>query len=628
VVGVMPPGFGYPSRDQELWAPLANEMTGVPRDARFMQAVARLAPGVEVGTARASLDVVTARLAAAYPDTNKGWGARLVPAHEALVGPVRPTLLVLSGAVGIVLLIACANVANLLLARASAREREVAVRTALGASRWRLARQFVAENMVLAGAGGAFGLLLGRIGIAVLHRVAPDDIPRLEDAGLDPAVLGFALAVSLLTGLVLGVVPALRASQKAPRAALQEGERTSRVRARLRTALVVAQMALALSLLAGGGLLVQTLRNLLNVPLGFEAERLLSLNVFLGPPRYRELAPQYAFVRDTIAAIEQVPGVVSAGTVSQLPLAEGPVRLKLAIDGRPLDRAEAPVAAFRAVSPSYFATMGMPVRHGRSLMERDAGTAPLVVVVNEAMARRLWPGESPLGRRIRFLNDPVVAGVTRWHEVVGVVGDVKSRSLDAGEEAVAYVPYAQRVVPFVRGVSLVVRTAADPAALLPAVRRAVLGLDPELPVFDARPLDDVVAESVAGRRFQAVLLQAFAGLALLLAAVGVYGVLSDAVGRRTREIGIRMALGAQPRQVLRLVLGEGMTLALGGLALGVPAALVLARTLKSFLFGVAPGDPRTLAAVSLLLAAAALVASYLPARRATRVDPMVALRAE
>jgi putative ABC transport system permease protein len=623
VVGVMPPGFSYPTREQEMWAPLANEMLGVPRDARFMSALGRLAPGGDVKAVQASLDVVTARLAGAHPATNRGWSARVVSAHESLVGPVRPALLVLAGAVGIVFLIACANVANLLLARASAREREVAVRTALGASRWRLARQFMAENLVLALAGGALGIVLGRLGVAVLQRLSPGDIPRLEEAGLDLAVLGFALAVSLLAGLLLGLVPVVRASRAAPRASLGEGDRTAGTRSRLRSSLVVVQMALALTLLVGGGLLVQTVRNLLSVPPGFESRRLLSLNVFLTPPRYRALEPQHAWVRQAVAAVERLPGVVSVATVSQLPLSDGPVRLKMAVEGRPFDRADAPAAAFRAVSPAFFATMGIPLLAGRVPAETDAETAPLVVAVNQAMVRRLWATESPLGHRIRFVNEEP----PRWYEVVGVVGDVKSRGLDAEEEPAAYVPFAQRMVPFVRGVSLVVRTAGEPMAQLPAIRNALLGVDAEQPVFGVRTLDEVLSRSVAGRRFQAVLLQAFAGLALLLSVIGIYGVLSDAVGRRTREIGVRMALGAQPAQVLRLILGEGMALALFGLALGLPASLALARTLKSFLFGITPGDPRTLVALSVVLALSALLAAYIPARRATRVDPMTALRA-
>ena len=392
-------------------------------------------------------------------------------------------------------------------------------------------------------------------------------------------------------------------------------------------------MALALTLLVGGGLLVQTVRNLLSVPPGFESRRLLSLNVFLTPPRYRALEPQHAWVRQAVAAVERLPGVVSVATVSQLPLSDGPVRLKMAVEGRPLDRADAPSAAFRAVSPAFFATMGIPLLAGRVPADTDAEMAPLVVAVNQAMVRRLWATESlspsasgiggPLGHRIRFVNEEP----PRWYEIVGVVGDVKSRGLDAEEEPAAYVPFAQRIVPFVRGVSLVVRTAGEPMAQLPAIRNALLGVDSEQPVFGVRTLDEVLSRSVAGRRFQAVLLQAFAGLALLLSVIGIYGVLSDAVGRRTREIGVRMALGAQPAQVLRLILGEGMALALCGLALGLPASLALARTLKSFLFGITPGDPRTLAALSVVLALSALLAAYIPARRATRVDPMTALRA-
>jgi putative ABC transport system permease protein len=593
-----------------------------------MDALARLAPGATLDAAQASLAAVSAGQAAAHPETNRGWSARLVSAHESLVAPVRPALLMLSGAVGIVLLIACANVANLLLARASAREREVAVRLALGASRGRLARQFVTENLVLGAAGALLGLAIGRAGVAVLLRLSPGDIPRLDEAGLDLAVVGFTMAVSLAASAVLGLAPVIRVSRRGAEAGLQHGDRVAGTRSRMRASLVVAQMALALTLLAGGGLLVRTLHNLLAVPPGFDAGRLLGVNAFLAPPRYRELGAQYAFVRDALAAVRGLPGVDAAATVSHLPLSDGPVRLKLVVDGQPFDRAAAVQVAFRAISPDFFRTMGIKVQAGRPVADTDDETAAPVVVVNEALARRVWPGEAALGRRLAFVNEADGGRTPRWYEVVGVVADVKSRGLDTDEEPVTYVSFAQRRISFVRAVSLVVRTKGDPRALLTDVRRALQRVDPDLPVFGARPLEDVVSQSVAGRRFQAVLLQAFAALALLLSMIGVYGVLSDAVGQRTREIGVRVALGAQPGQVLRLVLRHGLTLALGGLAVGIPAAVALSLALKSFLFGVAPGDPWTLLAVSVLLTASAVLAAYVPARRATRVDPMTALRAD
>jgi putative ABC transport system permease protein len=630
VVGVLPAGFAVPGLDHDLWAPLANELTGAPRDARFLVTFGRLAEGVDLARAQASLDLVAARLAAEHPDTNRGWGGRVVSAHESLVGDVRPALLMLAGAVGIVLLIACANVSNLLLARAAARRREVALRSALGASAGRLARQFLVENLVLALVSSALGVVLARGLLPVLRALAPGDVPRLDQARLDPAVLGFTLAMALATGAGLALVPVFQARRRELLPALREGDRggSAALRSPLRRGLVVLETALALTLLVGGGLLVRSLRNVLAVPPGFDAGRVASASVFLAPPRYRDLASQRAFVRETLAAVEALPGVESAATISRLPLEGGTLSFKFQIEGRTDGRAEAPVGSYRLVSPAYFRTMGIPLLEGRATEPTDSETSPPVVIVNRTLARRYWPGESPIGRRLHWIPEDKPSAPPRWHTVVGVVGDVRSEGLAEEEGPAAYVPYAQRVLPFPRDVSVVVRVAADPGPSLPALRRALLAVDPDLPVYRARTLDAVVSGSVESRRFNATLLQSFASLALALAMIGIYGVLSYTVGLRTREIGVRVALGAPPSAVRRLVLEDGLGLAAGGLALGLPLALGLSRLLEGMLFAVRPWDPLTLGAVSGALVGAAALACHLPARRATRVDPAVALRHE
>jgi putative ABC transport system permease protein len=630
VVGVLPPGFVVPGLDHELWAPLANELTGAPRDARFLVTFGRLAEGVSLAQAQASLDVVTGRLAAEHPDTNRGWGGRVVPAHESLVGDVRPALLLLAAAVGVVLLIACANVSNLLLARAAARRREVALRAALGASTARLARQFLAENLVLASVSSALGLALARALLPVLRALAPGDVPRLDQARLDPAVLGFTLVVALATGAGLALVPVLQARRCELLPALREGDRggSAALRSPLRRGLVVLETALALTLLVGGGLLVRSLRNVLAVPPGFDAARVAGASVFLAPPRYRDLASQRAFVRDVLAAVETLPGVERAATVSRLPLEGGAFMLKFQIEGRDVGRAEAAAASYRVVSSGYFQAMGIPVLEGRAPARTDSETSPPVVIVNRTFARRFWPGESPVGRRIRWIPEDDPAAPPRWHTIVGVVGDVRSAGLAEEEGPAAYVPFSQRVLPFVRDVSVVARAATDPGALLPSLRRALLAVDPDLPVYRARTLETVVSGSVETRRFNAALLEAFALLAFTLSMIGIYGVLSYTVGLRTREIGVRVALGASPAAVRRLVLKDGLGLAARGLALGLPLAMASSRLLEGMLFAVGPADPATLAVVSAAVFAAAALACHVPARRATRVDPTVALRHE
>ena len=532
------------------------------------------------------------------------------------------------GAVGLLLLIACVNVANLLLARAMGRRREVAIRKALGAGRWRLVREMLTESVLLGLAGGALGLLLavwGTAGLAALHT---DRIPRLSETGVDGVVLAFTAGVSLATGLLFGLVPALRLSAAADlqpqlRAGGAAGGREGR---RLRAGLVAAEVALAVTLLAGAGLLLRSFLNLRQVDPGFDADGVLAFDVALPEARY-ETAPQRAqFFDQLLERVQALPGVTGAGAVFGLPLSGLRYSITLASrDGIGFDTpGQAPSTQVRIATPDYFQTLRMPLVAGRGLVAADRQGAPPVVVINRAAAQRLWPGEDPLGHTLvlgtRFGGPERVGGT-----VVGVVADAKGQGLDQAATAEVYLAAAQVPVDFM---SVVVRTAGDPLALTGAVRAEVGRLDPELPVFRVRPLTALTAEAVAEPRLYAFLLALFAAAAALLAAVGIYGVTAFAVGQRHHEIGVRMALGARPGQVLRLILRQGLALTLTGVAAGLAVALGASRAVRGLLFGLSPSDPGTFAAVALLLAAVAMVATYLPARRAARVDPLVALRHE
>ncbi|MCA1619677.1 MAG: ABC transporter permease [Acidobacteria bacterium] len=624
VVGVMPPGFDFPRR-AELWGALQLEVAKEPRDNRSYQVLGRLREGVSLAQAQAELDTITARLAEGYPVTNTGWGVDLDPLKEETVGEMRSALLLLLAAVALVLLIACANVANLLLARAAGRRREVALRLALGAGRWRVARQMLTESLLLALAGGALGAGLGVWLTDLLVALAPENTPRLAEASLDARVLLFAAGATLLTGLAFGIVPALQASRADLGETLKEGGRgSSGGRSRVRSALVVAEVALSLLLLAGAGLLVKSFARLQAVSPGFDSEGVLTARVSLPGARYKEPAQKAEFYRALTERLGALPGVEAAGATVSLPLGGSNLSVwrGLIPEGRPATPESDAPAAYAVVTPGYFRTMRIPLRAGRVFDERDDANSPKVIVINETLARKVFGGQEPLGRHVTIWRDEEFP-----RQIVGVVGDTKPSSLDAEGAPQMYVPHAQDAGW--GGLSVAVRArGGDPSALAPLLREEVRALDRQLPVYDVKTMGKVWADSTAYRRVTMFLMAGFAAAALLLAGVGLYGVLSYTVAQRTHEIGIRMALGAQGRDVLRLVVRQGMLLTLAGLGVGLAVALLLTRLMTGLLYGVSAADPAVYALVSLLLAAVALVACLVPARRATKVDPMVALRYE
>jgi putative ABC transport system permease protein len=623
VVGIMPPGFDFPQR-AEIWAPARLDASKEPRDNRSYSVIGRLKEGVSLREAQAELDGLTARLAAAYPPTNAGWGVQLKTLKDNIVGPVRVMLLVLLGAVAFLLLVACANVANLTLARAAARRREVAVRLALGAGRWRVARQLMTESLLLSLLGGAAGVALSVWLVDLLVALAPEDTPRISEAGVDASVLLFALGAAGLTGALVGLAPALQATRPDVQAALKEGGRgAAGERGGLRSLLVVSEVAISVVLLVGAGLLVKSFARLGSVNPGFDPAGVMTIRVALPSARYKEPRQKAEFYEKLLERVRAVPGVESAGAVLSLPLGGSnfSVGRSFIREGRPETPEEATNAGYQVVSPGYFGAARVPLVAGRDFDERDGEGATMVVVVNETLARQSFPGEDPLGKRIKVWRDEKFT-----REVVGVVGDVKSQTLDAEAGPQIYVPHKQDAGW--GGLSLAVRAKGDPQSLVPSLRAEVRALDSNLPVFDVKTLGQVVDASLAYRRATAVLMAAFACLAAALAAVGLYGVISYAVTQRTREIGIRVALGARPGDVLRLVLRQGGALVVAGVALGALLAFAATRAMQSLLYEVSSADPAVFILVPLLLGAVALVACLVPARRAARVDPMVALRHE
>ncbi|MBV9772848.1 MAG: ABC transporter permease [Gemmatimonadetes bacterium] len=627
VVGVMPADFHPPFQEREtaLWKPIGFRMTAGSADERssaYFQVVGRLRPGVTPEQAREEMRAVARRLEERYPQADRGLSARVQPLHEAVAGDLRPALLVLLAAVGCVLLIACANVASLLLARVAARRREMAVRGALGATRVRIARQLLTEALLLSLLAGALGVLLSVWGSQLLVALSPFDLPGLVDVGTDWRVLAFALAASLGTGVLFGMIPAVHASRADLHGAIKEGARGSSGGRHVtaRALLVVSEVALALVLLCGAGLLLRSFALLRRVDPGFDPAHVLAVDLVLPQSRYTTSEAQAALYRRVLDNLRAIPGVASAGATTTLPLSGDQLSSGFIVEGR---ETPAPGASHEAgldmVSPDYFRTLGIALRRGRAFTDRDGAKAPSVVVVNETLARRYFPGTDPVGERIRL------DGSDQPSEIVGVAADVRHRALGTEAPPTVYVPFEQSALPFA---TLVVRTAADPEAFAGAARRAVLAADPHQPVSRVRSMSQVLAGSVAEQRFNLLLLGAFAAAAMTLAAIGLYGVMAYSVAQRSREIGIRMALGAAPRDAVRLVVGEGIRLALAGGVLGLVAAAAATRLLASLLYRVTPGDPWTFAAVVALLGGTALLASYLPARRATRVDPMVSLRSE
>jgi putative ABC transport system permease protein len=628
IVGVMPEGFEFPFRAdrQDFWEPLNDRPAPdrEQRDSHSYRVIARMKPGVTIEQANAELDTISRRLEQQYPDSNTTVLIASASMHEEMTRDVRPALLILLGAVGLVLLIACVNVANLLLARAAGRQKEIAIRTALGASRRRVVRQLLTESLLLSFAGGACGLLLALWGMDVLVAAGPSDIPRVAQAGLDARVLAFTLLISVLTGIAFGLAPALQASRPDLTGALKEGSRGATEgprRSRVRSALVVAEVAVSLVLLISAGLLIRSFVRLMQNDPGFDPARVVALDIPLGRMRYNTPEKQADFFARLVSRVRAMPNVEAAGLVSNLPLGNSIDELTFNIDGRPpFPPGAMPQAHYTIVSPGYFEALKIPLRSGRMFTEHDDARSPNVMLVSEELARKYFPGENPIGRRL--ITDAAVPPF----EIVGVVGDARRVSLAAEAEPEFYVPFGQAAQ---RRTNLVVRSdTGDAATLTATLRGAVAELDKDQLIWQTRTLDQLVAASVAGRRFNMTLLGLFASVAMLLAALGLYGVMAYSVTRRTHEIGIRMALGARGSDVLRMVVGQGMRLAAVGVAVGLAAAFAVTRVLASLLYGVTATDPLTFAGLAGLLGAVAFLASYIPARRATKVDPMVALRYE
>ena len=623
VVGVMPGGFDYPSQT-ELWVPFPIDAAAERRDNRYLQVITRLKPGVTLVQAQAQLNTINQRLAQTYRETNTGWTVRLTTLQDRLVGGTRSSLLLLLGAVAFVLLIACANVANLLLARATGRQKEIAVRTALGASRSRVIRQLLTESVLLSTVGGAIGLLLSLWLTKLLIAVSPPNSPRFDEIRPDTRVFLFTLALAVLTGLVFGLAPALQASRINLNERLKEGGRMGGGSShnRVRSMMMVSEVALSFVLLVGAGLLIKSFMRLRDVSPGFNSADVLSVRISLPSAKFPKGEPRVQMLRQVVEHIRSLPGVQSAGAVLSLPLGGDNFNIGRSYirEGRPATPEESANAAYLVATPDYFHALQIPVVAGRAFTDQDTEQTPKVLIVNESMARQLWPGESPLGKRITIWRDEEFP-----REIVGVVGDTKP-SLDTESGSQMYVPFAQD--SDWSGMSLVIRTSGDPAASTAAVRNEIKSLDKGIPVFNVKTMNEVLALSVGPRRTPMLLLSAFAGVALLLAMIGIYGVTAYHVTQRTQEIGIRMALGAQMRDVMNLVLKGGMALAFIGIGLGLVGAFALTRLMSSLLFGVQPTDAATFVIVSLSLFVTALVACYLPARKATKVDPLVALRYE
>jgi putative ABC transport system permease protein len=637
VIGVAPEGFQFPrahelpyfagvSSPTEMWRPmtLTDDFINRKRANHQLSVIAKLNPGVTRDQAQAEMNAIAARLERSYSE-NQGIGAKVVPLGEQVVGNSRVALLVLMGAVGLVLLIACANVANLMLTRASGRRKEIAIRTALGASRSRVVSQLMIEALLLAQASAIAGTLLSLWGVKAMLALSGQNLPRLNEVGIDLTALGFTVSIALLTSLLFGLTPALQASKINLVQSLKDGSRGvsgGRRASRVRSALVIAEVALSLMLLIGAGLMIKSLAHLLNVDPGFKPDRVLTMNIALLGSRY-PANRQIAFFEDVRHRVENLPGVVSVGLISSAPLSGGVYAGDFSIEGRePASANEDSSADRRMISPEYFNALGIPLIEGRYFTERDDQVSTGVAIVSEGWTRRFLPNEDPIGKRIKLGGRD---STRPWLSIVGVAGDVRDTALESNARPCVYVPYPQFPTS---SMALVVRTGVDSKILIPAIRDEVWAIDKDQPVTDVKTMDDYVSDSVAPRRVNALLLGIFAALALILALIGIYGVMSYSVTQRVHEIGIRMALGAQTTDVIKLIVGHGMTAVLAGVAIGLGGSLALSRVMSSLLYGVSATDPMTFAFVSVLLVSFALLASYIPARRATKVDPMIALRHE
>ena len=636
IVGVMPADFQFPNERTEMWLALGSEGTAAGMDSyyrnrsvHFLNAIGRLKSGVTQSQAAAELATIFAGIQQQHPGEDPGHGVRIISLRASVVGDVKTALLVLFGAVGFVLLIACANVANLLLARAAARHREMAIRVALGAGRWHLVRQSLTESLLLSAAGGALGLLLATWAIRWLVPHLPDQFPRASEIGVNVAVLGFACFTSLLAGVLFGLVPAVQSPKTDVNDALKAGGKGDDAgRGKARRVLVVAEVALSLMLLMGAGLMLKSFWRLVHVDPGFEPDNLLTMNVSLPNTKYQPGSQSVAnFFRQLQTRLASFPGVESVSGVSRLPVSGSAPRGELMIEGHPFAQGEAPPVGFRRILPNYFHTMGIPVLQGRDFDNRDgSGGQPDVIIVNRKLAERFWPNGDALGKRLRLgAGQRMPGAVEPWLTIIGVVGDVRDTGLDAEPDLVTYEPHAKRAWSVM---TLVVRTHADPASVAPALHDELRKAEPQIMFERVSTMASLIHDSIAPQRMNLALLAAFAVAALLLAVVGVYGVVSYLVTLRTREIGIRVALGAQVGDVIRLVLGQGTRLVVTGVAIGLVGSFGVTRLLTKLLYGVSPTDAVTFVAVSLFLTASALVACLVPAARAAKVDPVIAIRYE
>jgi putative ABC transport system permease protein len=622
IIGIMPPGFTYPY-DAAVWWPYQLNPAKERRENRSVEVVTRLKPGVSLAQAQTEMDTISQRLAQNYGESNSGWSVRLTELRESLVGKLRTSLLILLGAVAFVLLIACANVANLLLARAVSRQKEIALRTALGASRWRVVRQLLTESALLSVVSGVAGLALSLWLIKLLIAITPPNTPRLDEISIDWRVFAFSLAVMVFAGLLFGLFPALQTSRPNLNETLKDtGQRGSETGGRNRVGswLIVSEIALSFVLLAGAGLLIKSFMHLREINPGFNPDNVLTMRLALPWTKYKQGAPRAQIYKQLLDQVKATPGVQSAAATLSLPLGGDTFNVGRGLirEGRPMTADQETNARYFAVTPDYFQTLQIPLKAGRTFTEQDTLDTTKVVIVNETMARTLWPGENPMGTRFTIWHDEKFA-----REVVGIVGDTKD-SLDEETGPQMYVPYAQD--PTWGSLSLAVRTSGEPSALTNSVREAIRSVDKEVPSFNLKTMNDVVSTSAASRRVPMLLLSAFAGVAMLLAMLGIYGVTSYYVTQRTHEIGVRMALGAQIVDVLKLVLSRAMLLALIGIGIGVAGAVAVTRYLTTLLFGVKPIDTVTFIAVAVVLAAVVFVACLVPARRAAKIDPLEALR--
>jgi putative ABC transport system permease protein len=622
VIGVMPRDVTFP-QTAELWVPLnfdvAPEMKA--RKAHFLRPIGRLKPGVTMAQAQADTDVIAAQLEKQYPESNTGWNLRFETLRDRLIGSSKATLFILFGAVGFVLLIACANVANLLLVRATARQKEIALRTALGASRWRIIRQLLTESLLLALIGGVLGALIAAWGIDLLVTLSSTNVPSTANVRIDATVMAFTLGMSLVTGLLFGVLPALRTVKLNLSDTLKEGGRSpgeGSLKNRTRSLLVVFESAVAVVLLIGAGLLVRSLVALTNTNPGFEANNVVTLRVDLPRTKYDKPEKTAGFYETLESRLSGLPGVETVGMITELPMSGQANDTPFTVEGRPAVAPDQEFGAdFRRVNQNYFQALRIPLLRGRNFTAQDVRDAAKVIVVSQQLVNTVFPNEDPLGKRLVTAIDPTPL------EIIGVVGDIRHRALEVAPWAAIYIPSRRPA-----GTNIAIRTQGDPMSLVPAVRKEILAIDPDQPISAITRMDDWVTRTTATPRYRTTLLTLFAALAMVLAATGIYGVMSYSVTQRTHEIGVRMALGARHRDVLRLVVRQGMLLVVIGLAIGIAAAFALTRVMSNLLFGVTAKDPITFVVVAGLLSAVALIACYIPARRATKVDPLTALRYE